>query len=328
MTLAGIMTLSMLSACSSSSSTTESSSSTSTESVEQLKVAWICDGVFTDGGWNADGYACMQEMAELYSLDVSYQENVSTTDVADVLRNYAADGYELIISNEQYHAEDMVMVAQEFPSTTFSCMNGYVSTDNMIGIISTLWQCHYLAGVMAGMETQSNKIGLITYATDSDTALTYKAAFGGGAQSVNPDVQIIHVATGSFSDLVAGKDMATSLLDQGCDVIYCNSGDCNETVIEVTVEAGAYAVSAVVDRNSMDEYILGSTLASASMILPSVIEGYVNGTLTGSSEPIVLGIADGGEEFLVNPDFPMSDGTMDALEAAAAAIADGSVTIG
>lgn len=335
MTLAGLMTLSLLSACSSSTeststeSTTTSSTSTesaTTESVEQLKVAWMCDGVLTDGGWNTDGYTAMQELAEIYNFDVSYQENVPYTEVADVLRNYAADGYDLVLSNEQYHCEDMAAVAAEFPNTFFGCVNGYVSADNMIAVTGDMWQHIYLSGVMSAMVSETGKIGLITYSTDSDSALTMKAAYIAGAQSVDPDIQMIHVATGSFSDLAVGKEMTTSLIDQGCDVVMCNSGDCNETSMEVCIEAGVYTISSIVDRNYMDaDYVIGSAMIPPSGILPVILEGYFSGTLTGTAQ--VMGLAEGVEEYRVNPDFDISDEVLAALEEATAGIIDGSITV-
>ena len=311
------------------SSDTTDGEDTGSESGEQLRVAWICDGVLTDGGWNTDGYEGMQALAEEYNLDVSYQENVPQTSVQDVLRNYASEGYDLVLSNEQYHCEPMVEVAQEFPDVTFGCVNGYVSTDNMIAVTGDLWQHNYLAGVMSGMVTESNKIGLITFSTDSDSALTYLAGYSAGAKSVNPDVEVVHVATGSFSDLAAGQELATSLIDQGCDVIYCNSGDCNQTVIELCIEKGVYTVSAIVNRNSMDDtYLLGSTVNLPSDMLRIIIEDYLAGN-HGSSTPVVGGIAEGIEDFVVNEALrdKLDPSVFEALDNARAAIAAGEVTV-
>lgn len=296
----------------------------------RLKVAWICDGVLTDGGWNTDGYEGMQKLAEEYDLEVSYQENVPQTDVGDVLRNYASEGYDMVLSNEQYHCEPMVEVAADFPNVTFGCVNAYVSAENMIAFSGTLWQHNYLAGVMSGMVTKSNKLGLITFSTDSDSALTYLSSFRAGAQSVNPDIEVVHVATGSFSDLAAGKEMATSLIDQGCDVVYCNSGDCNATVMELCIERGVYTISAIVDRNSMsDEYVLGSTVNLPSTQLRMMVEGKLSGTHTGNVTPIVGGIEDGIEAFLVNESLQdkLDASVFEAIDEATAEIIAGNVTV-
>ena len=294
------------------------------------KVAWICESSLTDGGWNEESFATIQELAKEYGFELSYQEDVSGTDVADVLRNYAASGYDLVISNEQYHAEDMAAIAPEFPEVTFGCVNGYVSADNMIAITGDMWQHIYLAGVMSGEATESNKIGLITYSTDSNSALTMLAAYKAGAESVNPEVEVVHVATGSFSDLAIGKEMAVSLIDQGCDVILCNSGDCNATVMETCIENEVYTVSAIVDRNNMSaDYVLGSAMMPPSNMLRIMVGGFMDGSNTGSAEVQVLGLKEGAEEFRINPDIKgkFDQAVFDAIDEASKGIIDGTITI-
>jgi|GEM_PF-1794651 len=296
----------------------------------KVKVAWICEGILTDNGWNADGYKEMQELATKYNLDVSYQENVGKTEAPDVIRNYASEGYKLVIDNEQYHCEIMAEIAPEFPDVTFACVNGYVSADNMIAITGDMWQHIYLAGVMAGKVTKSNKLGLITYSTDSSSALTMLAALKAGAQSVNSSADVIHVATGSFSDLEAGKEMCTSLIDQGCDVIFCNSGDCNVTVMQTCANKKVYSIGAIVDHNDISaDYVLGSAMLPPSNILKIMISGYIDGTLKGSAKPIVMGIKEGCEEFRVNPTMKgkLDQSVFDALDKATKGVEDGSIKV-
>ncbi len=311
-------------------STAASASAQPAASGTGMKVAWICESTLTDGGWNEDGFAAIQDLAKTYGFELSYQEDVTSTEVADVLRNYAASGYDLVLSNEQYHCEDMAAIAPEFPDVTFGCVNGYVSADNMIAITGDMWQHIYLAGVMSGMVTESNKLGLITYSTDSNSALTMLAAYKAGAQSANPDAEVVHVATGSFSDLAVGKEMAVSLIDQGCDVILCNSGDCNATVMETCIENGVYTISAIVDRNDMSaDYVLGSAMLPPSNILNAMVNGYMDGSLAGSADVQVMGLAEGVEEYRVNPDIKdkLDPAIMEALDAATKGIEDGTITV-
>lgn len=344
--MAAILTLTIMPACGNSdvsetsqSSGAESGSGLSAQSSETepsgeekagsgLRVAWICDGQLTDGGWNEDGFATINELSEEYGFELSYQEAVSSTEVVDVLRNYGAGGYDLVLSNYEFHSEDMATIAPEFPDVTFACVNGYVSADNMIAVTGDMWQHIYLSGIMAGLVTETNKLGLITYSTDSDSAVTMRVAWEAGAKSVNPDIEIVHVATGSFSDLAVGKEMAISLIDQGCDVIMANSGDCNATVMEVCIENEVYTISSLADRNDMDpDYVLGSALLPSSNLTRIIVEGFIDGSLTGSSEVIVLGIADGAEEYRVNPDIQVDQSVHDALEQATEDILAGKITV-
>ena len=295
------------------------------------KVAMIYNSAVKDGGWNETADEKMHELAEQYGLEVSYQEKVDDTIILDTLRNYASSGYGLIVDNEQYHCEQIAEVCQEFPDVKFACCNGYLGkADNFWAITGDMWQHIYLAGVAAGSVTKSNKIGLITFSTDSDSALTMKAALTGGVAMANPDAEVIHVATGSFSDLEAGKEMAQSLLDQGCDVILCNSGDCNGTVCQFCIDNEIYAISAIVDRNDMDDtYMLGSAMMPPTAMLDAFVTAYVNGEFVGADAPDVKGIESGVEEWRLNPALADTIGKdiAENIEKATAGILDGSITV-
>lgn len=317
----------LLSACGGTAGTP---SATPEASAPPLRVAIIFDGIIADGGWNQDGFTEMQALADTHGFELSWQENVSPGDAADVIRSFAADGCDLVIDNEQYHAEAMAQVAPEFPDVTFACVNGYVSADNMIAVTGDMWQHIYLAGIISGAATQTGKLGLITYSTTSDSARTMLAAYTAGARYANPDVTVTHVATGSFSDLAIGKELAVSLMDQGCDVILCNSGDTNVTVMEAAAQRGVYSVGSIVDHNDVSQdYVLGSAMLPPSNILRIMVEGYLDGTLTGSAEVQVMGLKEGIEEFRVNPAMQdkLDPAVFELLEQAQADIIAGKITL-
>ena len=299
-------------------------------SEEPIKVALIFNSSMSDGGWNWDAYQGMEQLAKEYNLAPSYQENVGDDTIQDVLRNYAAEGYPLIIDNEQYHGELLVEVAAEYPDVTFACINGYLGADNVIALKGDMWQHVYVAGVAAAGVSESKKIGLITYSTDSPSATIMREALTAGAKSYDPNCEIIHVATGSFSDLQKGIELSNSLMDQGCDVIYCNSGDCNPSVYDNVISKQKYAIGQSVDWNYLsDEYMLGCCMMPSSNMVRRVVEGWLNGTLTGSEEVMVGGLAEGFEEWRWNEPVKakIDPAIVAACDAATEAIESGEITM-
>ena len=292
------------SAASGAESTVESAAESAADAAasgEQIKVALIFNSSMNDGGWNWDAYQGMEELAKQYNLAPSYQENVGDDTIVDVLRNYAAEGYPLIIDAEQYHCELMLDVCAEYPETTFVCLNGYVSCDNMIAMTGDMWQHLYVAGVAAAGISETKKIGLITYSTDSNSAVIMKTALTEGAKSYDPSAEIVHVATGSFTDLQKGIELSNSLMDQGCDVVVCNSGDCNPAVYQNVTEKGKYAIGCIVDHNAINaDYMIGSAMMPSSGMLKTIVPAWLDGTMTGSSEIMVGGLKEGVEEFRWN----------------------------
>ena len=53
-------------------------------------------------------------------------------------------------------------LAEEFPDVIFSHGTGYKSNDtNFNNYFGSIYQARYLSGIVAGMKTESNKIGYV-----------------------------------------------------------------------------------------------------------------------------------------------------------------------
>lgn len=76
----------------------------------------------------------------------------------------------------------------------------------------------YLNGLVAGMSTQSNKVGLVG-PVDGGDAYRYIRGFKLGVQAANPDAQLLIAFTNSFDDTVGAGELAASFIDAGADVL-------------------------------------------------------------------------------------------------------------
>lgn len=129
---------------------------------EQMRVAMIFNTTVKDGGYAQAGYESLLAMQEKYDLDISIQESVGDAEVKDVLRSYAAEGYDLVYAHELYFTDAVNEVAPEFPDVMFG-VTGYKATSpNVVAMDVTNWEGVYLAGVVAGMMTETNKIAMVT----------------------------------------------------------------------------------------------------------------------------------------------------------------------
>ncbi len=266
------------------------------------KIAILFSGPVADGGWNWDGYTEIQELAGEYGFAWDYAEEVSDENAADVARRFAEEGYGLILNNESYQSGIMQEVALEYPDVVFGCVNGQTASSNLVSVTGDGWQHYDLAGVLAGSMTESGKIGIITYATDSNAAVLMKKAIEAGAESAGKEIRITHKATESFSDAEAGIKIAESLMKDGCDVIFCDSGSVNDAVYEAVTANGCYAIASELDRNAVSEdRMLASAVSSSSQLVRILTEGYLNGELPSSEEVCVYGIAEGAEDLVINP---------------------------
>ena len=207
-----------------------------TVAAKVFKVAVVFPGSIKDAGWNQSGYEAAMAAKDKYGVEVSFQESVPNAELKDVLRNYAAEGYDLIIGHDYNFTDPIIEVAPEFPDTMFGISGGYmVEGDNVVVVAGTNWESTYLAGVLAGLMTKSNKIGILM-ATDSPTAKKMYNGFQNGAKVNNPDVKALLAYSGSWDDVVKGKEMVRSMIEQGADIIYTQSGQVNVGAVEAAKE--------------------------------------------------------------------------------------------
>lgn len=290
---------------------------------EQLRVAVIFNTTIKDGGYAQAGYESLMAMKEKYNLEVSIQESVADAQVKDVLRSYAAEGYDLVYAHELYFTDAVNEVAAEFPDVKFGVTGYMANSPNVIAMDATNWEGVYLAGVVAGMMTETNKIAMVTV-SQSPIALKMVNAMYMGAQSQNPDAEILHLFTGSFDDVVKAKEMATAAIKDGADIAYGNCGMGTTGVIEAAKENNTYAIGSSVDRGPLaPEIVLTSNLMDSGRYLTLVIEGLVNNNLEWG-QVYVLGVADGVEGLAPFND-AVTQEVIDAVEQATQDLIDGKV---
>ena len=57
--------------------------------------------------------------------------------------------------------ETVERLSKEFPDVKFEHCSGYISNENMDNYFGQIEQARYLSGIVAGMKTESNRIGYV-----------------------------------------------------------------------------------------------------------------------------------------------------------------------
>ncbi|GAB1458161.1 MAG: BMP family ABC transporter substrate-binding protein [Spirochaetia bacterium] len=185
------------------------------------KVAFIYIGVPGDLGWTHehDIGRLAVEAAFGDKVKTAYMENVPEgPDATRIIRQYAQDGYDMILATSFGYMDPMVEVAAEFPKIKFIHCSGYKSSDNMANYFGRIYQARYLAGIVAGKMTKSNIIGY-PGAFPIPEVVRGLNAFTLGVRSVNPKAQVRVVWTNTWYDPVKEREAAVALLDAGADII-------------------------------------------------------------------------------------------------------------
>ena len=189
---------------------------------EKFKVAMLLPGSISDAGWNALAYEGLKTIEKELGAEISHAETRTPTDQEEQFRSYALDGYNMVFGHGYEFQDPAKAVAPDFPETVFITSSGGTITDNISPVNFRVEQPAYLLGMIAGMMTQTNKLGVMGGQNIPSVNSTFMA-FEGGAKSVNPDIEVSWVYVGNWEDIGKGKELALAQISEGVDFIFPNA---------------------------------------------------------------------------------------------------------
>ena len=186
---------------------------------EQIKVGFIYVGPIGDGGWTYAHNEGRKYLEEQLNVETIYKESVPEgPEVEKVMKDMIDQGANVIFATSFGYMDYMEKVSKEFPEVKFLHCSGYKMTENMSNYFGRIYQARYLSGIVAGLKTESNKIGYVA-AFNIPEVIRGINAFTLGVQSVNPDAVVKVKWTNTWYDPAKEKEAAIALLDEGVDVI-------------------------------------------------------------------------------------------------------------
>ncbi|MCW2748334.1 MAG: basic rane lipoprotein, partial [Nocardioidaceae bacterium] len=190
----------------------------------------------------------------------------------------------LIFATSYGHLDAALKVAEEHPDVVVVQQGNTITTDipeNSGTYFGTVYEPMYLAGIAAGRSTKTNKLGYV-YAFPIPQTIANINAFQRGAESVNPKVETITVATSDWCNPGKQQAAAESLLSQDVDVLTQHQ-DCTSTVIQAAEKAGAMTVGYHADASSLaPKGWLTGAVWNWGPLYTDIVKTVVDGDFVGS----------------------------------------------
>ena len=233
----------------------------STVRTTSFKVALLTPGPISDQSWNAGAYRGLMRIRDSLGAEVSHIETKTPAEFDENFRHYGAAGYNLVFGHGYEFQDAARRVAPEFPRTIYVTTSGTTSGPNLAGIAFGFTDASYLAGVVAGSLTRTNRLGMIGGTELPPVAESFHA-FQLGARSINPAVKTITSYIGNWDDVSAGKEQALAQLAQGVDVIFQNADAAGLGVLQAVRERkNAFAFGSNSNQNDVaPDVVVGSVV--------------------------------------------------------------------
>lgn len=230
--------------------------------------------------------------------DSRYAEPDEITEYDGLLENYASDGtFDLIVSIGFDQATAVNTTALAYPNQKIVLIDMVVVQGSVRSVVFNANEGSFLVGAMAGLVTNTNKLGFIG-GMDNFIIRPMWAGFAAGALYENEDVTIAESFVGAWDDPVTAKSMAAAMWADGIDIIYVAAGKSGLGALESAGEqtGDKWAIGVDDDQDYMYEgKILCSALKRVDNAVYMAVEDIVNGEWTLAGGPVqVLGMADNG----------------------------------
>jgi len=250
-----------------------------------------------DKSFNDMAYNALLNSKERYKIRFNILEPKNDEETEKDLRNFSKQKFDLIISMGFNSVEAVNNIATEFPGIKFVIIDGVVKKPNVASLIFKEEEGSYLAGIMAGMMTKSNKIGFIG-GLNIPIIKKFEAGFSAGVKSVNTNASVIPKYLFSndmagFNSPEKGKENAIELYNKGVDIIYHAAGLSGNGIIEAAKEKDKYVIGVDFDQDYMAK---GNVLTSVVKRVDTMVLTIINQTINEEFKGGVyeFGLSDGG----------------------------------
>ncbi len=263
-------------------------------------------------------------------MELVYSENMFVVDdAAAAIRDYATQGYDLIIAHGSQYGSSLKEIAPDFPTTAFAhgtTVDTFVDEGikNVFAYEAASDEGGYVNGVIAGKLTKSNVIGVVGPIETGDAKL-YIDGFVAGVKASNPAAQVNVNYIGSFSDVALASEAASTHISAGADVLT-GSAQMVVGAIGKAKENGVLWFGTQASQTALaPDVVVANEVYDWTVVLNDIIDQMDNEIYGGKA--YVINLENGGEVIEFNPDYDLPADVKQLAEDTIQGIKDGSITI-
>ncbi len=303
-----------------------------TAASEPFRIAVIMPSATTDTAFSQSMWTALKSVqADLggeSAVELVHSENMfKVPDAAAAIRDYAGQGYDLIIAHGSQYGALVEEIAPDFPDQAFAWgtdVNTF-GLPNVYAYTAAAEQGGYVNGVMAGMLTKSGVIG-VTGPVNVGDAHTYISGFVQGVKAVNPNAKVSETWTGSFSDVALMAAAAQTQIAAGADILTGSS----QSVVG-SIGAAEKSGNVLWFGTQADQASLSSSLVVASQVYDwtAMIKDMISATEKGvyGGKTFVLTLENGGLKIAFNSGYSIPGDVKKAADKVIVDIAGGTTKI-
>ena len=223
-----------------------------------LRVGFIYVGTSGDYGFTYAQNRGRLALMEKLGVQTMVIENVPEDErCMEAMQSLIDNGCKVIFSCGFGFMDYTVKMAEMYPNLHFFHCAGYETRPNMSAYFGRMYKVRYMTGIVAGMRTQTNKIGYIA-SFPIPEVIRGANVFALGVKSVNPNAKVYIKWSKTWVNHSLERKLALELLDGDCDVLAQHQDTVSPQI--AAQERGAWSIgyNSPMGAFAKDAYLTGA----------------------------------------------------------------------
>ena len=285
------------------------------------------DAAFSQSMWSAL-LAIQKEMGGESALVLKESDNMyKVPDAAAALRDYASQGFDIVIAHGSQYGSSVQEIAKDFPDVTFAWgtdVNTF-GLPNVYAYTAAAEQGGYINGVIAAKLTKSKKVG-VTGPVEVGDAKTYIDGFLQGVAATNKSITVSKTWTGSFSDVALMTAAAKTHIASGADILTGSSQSVVGSIGAAKDNGKVLWFGTQADQAPLaPALVVASQVYDWSGMLKDIIEKHQRHILGGVTYTLTL--ANQGLKIVLNPSYALPASLKTTVTTVIKGVASGSIAV-
>ncbi len=295
-------------------------------SATPLKVALIAPSAKNDLNWTQSMVAALQSLQSSENLQISISDNqFVVADAGNIIRQYASEGYNLVIAHGSQYGSTIQQLAPDFPKVSFAwgTAGSTYNQPNIFAYLAAANEGGYVEGYMAAMLSKSHVLGAIGPIATGDDKL-FLDGFAAGAKAADKTVTVHPVYTGSYSDVSLYASAAKTFVAGGADVL-AGTTQASSGAIGIAKQdnlpwfGNDWSMASLAPKN-----VVATEVYNWAPVLSQMFTEIRAGELGGATYSITLG--NGGETIDFNSGYTLPANVKSKADSLIKGITDGTIT--
>ena len=241
------------------------------------KIGFIITGSIDEGGWNGMHYNGASAACEELGAELIVKENIKEFcgECGPAVEELVGKGCKMIILTSFGYVEEVEDIIDKYPDVAFYGNSFNFHAPNITSYFSRMYQARYLAGIVAGMQTQTGKIGYVAAMPTSEVNRGINA-FTLGVRRVNPEAVVTVAWSDAWDNEETERRQADALIENvGADVLTYHQ---NKTY--VAQEAEKYGIFSIGYHQSLEGHsdkFLTAVVCDWKKTYEAIIRQYLRG---------------------------------------------------